>query len=456
MIGETSNLHIRAPIVPRKRVYCTVEEIVDWKFWNKTSSPTPAESERPTDTHEASGHLLGMLMRADAPPFSNWKAQDVVFAPNVENTAQSATKGYLLALWFWVFAEKHGVVAARMARDTFCLLAEDAQPSTGEVLDNLIELENRLIQSFDATPIEQRSFVQNGQTVALPMEFFLATGFLLQSPDSPYYARPGVDFEGNDIKLAGCLRSATEQALPIFKPMVQAIQGFDARTLPRWKWSAAPGAKERHLQRRYSNPLFPLHRQVVTSSDVYEARVADHQALANIRNELAELAREFYGLTELPADWHPLLNGLRERLDQLEDHRLMAGGENELLGGAIAELRSKVMDVWRSALHNNARHLATLEQAESVQRERRTALFATDWMCQLRSHSSPIPPQEVVAALLSDSPTEIERAVVALQAEPQLHSTLENCRSYAQRLVAEVRAGGHSLPDIDDKLRILL
>jgi hypothetical protein len=134
----------------------------------------------------------------------------------------------------------------------------------------------------------------------------------------------------------------------------------------------------------------------------------------------------------------------------------MAGGENELLGGAIAELRSKVMDVWRSALHNNARHLATLEQAESVQRERRTALFATDWMCQLRSHSSPIPPQEVVAALLSDSPTEIERAVVALQAEPQLHSTLENCRSYAQRLVAEVRAGGHSLPDIDDKLRILL
>jgi hypothetical protein len=154
--------------------------------------------------------------------------------------------------------------------------------------------------------------------------------------------------------LAGCLRRATEEALLLFKPMVQAIQSFDARTLPRWKWSAAPGAMQRHLQRRYNNPLFPLHRQVVTSSDVYEARVADYQALANIRNELAELAREFYGLTELPADWHPLPNGLRERLDQLEDHRLMAGGENESLGGAIAELRGKVMDVWRSALHNNA------------------------------------------------------------------------------------------------------
>jgi hypothetical protein len=76
-------------------------------------------------------------------------------------------------------------------------------------------------------------------------------------------------------------------------------------------------------------------------------------------------------------------------------------------------------------------------------------------MRQLSSHASPIPPQEVVAALLSDSPTEIERAVAVLQAEPQLHSTLENCRSYAHRLVAEVGARGYALPDIDEKLRIL-
>jgi hypothetical protein len=396
-----------------------------------------------------------MLMRADAPPFSQWSAPGVVFAADVENVAESATKGYQLALWFWLFAEKHGVVAARMARDTFCLLADEAQPSTGGVLDQLIALENRLMQSFDATPLERRSFVLGEQPVALPVEFFLATGFLLQAPDSPYHGRSGVDFEGNDIKLAACLRGATEQTLPLFKPMIQAIEGFDARSFPRWKWSAVPGAMERHLQRRYNNPLFPLHRQVVTSQDVYEARVADYEALASIRNELTEIASEFYGLTGLPADWHPLLNGLRERLDKLEDHRLMAGGENESLGGAIAELRGKVMEVWRSALRNNARHLAALDKAESIQRERHATLYATDWMRQLRSHASPIPPQEVVAALLSDTPSEIETAVAALQAEPQLHSTLENCRSYAHKLVADIRDDGHVLPDIDEKLHIL-
>jgi Mg2+ and Co2+ transporter CorA len=225
--------------------------------------------------------------------------------------------------------------------------------------------------------------------------------------------------------------------------------------LPRWKWSASSGAIERHLQRRYNNPLFPLHRQVVTSNDVYEARVADYQALAEIRKELAELAREFYAHTELPVDRHPFLNGLRERLDTLEDYRLMAGGENGSLGGAIAELRGKVMTVWRSVLQNRAQHLAKLEKAETLQRERHAALYATDWMRQLRSHASPIPPQEVVAALLSDSPTEIERAVAALRSEPQLHSTLENCRGYAQKLVAEVRSAGHTVAGMDEKLRIL-
>jgi hypothetical protein len=427
---------------------------VDWKFWNK-SSPSHGASESASDTYGALRKLLGMLMRADAPPFSNWNVAGIVFTPEVENTAQSATKGYALALWFWLFAEKHGVVAARMARDTFCLLADEAQPATGDVLDTLIELENRLIQSFDATPVEQRSFVVDGNLLELPMEFVLATGFLLQAPDSPYYGRTGSDLEGNDIRVAACLRNATEHAMPLFREMVRGLPEFDAHALPQWKWSAAPGAIERHLQRRYNNPLFPLHRQVVTSKDVYEARLADHQTLAEIRKELTELTSEFYAHKELPSDWHPFLNGFRGRLDSLEDRRLMTGGENAALGTSIAEMRGNVMTLWRSALGNSRQSLSSLDTAEAHEHRRRAALYATDWMRQLRSHASPIPPQEVVAALLSDTPAEMEAAVSALKSEPELHGTLENCRSYAHRLVAEVRASGHPLADIDEKLRIL-
>ena len=428
---------------------------MDWKFWNKSAAPSRGATEAAPDTFEAVRHLLGMLMRADSPPFSNWDAAGIVFAPEVENTAQSATKGYALALWFWLFAEKHGVVAARMARDTFCLLADEAQPSTGEVLDNLIELENRLIQSFDATPAEQRSFILGGRPLELPMEFILATGFLLQSPDSPYYSRTGEDLEGNDIRVAACLRNATEHAMPLFRERVRGLPEFNAHALPLWKWSATPGAIERHLMRRYNNPLFPLHRQVVTSKDVYDARVADHQTLAELRRELTELTGEFYAHTELPADWQPFLNGFRERFDALEDRRLLTDGESAVLGAAIAEMRRNVMTLWRSALQNSKHTLSSVETADKLEQQRRATLHATDWLRQLRSHSSPIPPQEVAAALLSDTPAEIETAVHALRHEPELHGTLENCRSHAHRLVAEVRAGGHPLPGIDEKLRLL-
>jgi hypothetical protein len=126
-----------------------------------------------------------------------------------------------------------------------------------------------------------------------------------------------------------CLRYTTEQALTVFKPMIQAV-AFDPHSLPNWKWSAQPGAVERHLQRRRNNPLFPLHRRMVTSSDVYEARLADNRALADIRQDLAEVAREFFDKTGLPPDWHSFLKDLRERLDKLEERRLVAGGRTLL------------------------------------------------------------------------------------------------------------------------------
>lgn len=66
-----------------------------------------------------------------------------------------------------------------------------------------------------------------------------------------------------------------------------------------------------------------------------------------------------------------------------------------------------------------------------------------------------IPPEEVVPALLSESAPELEKAVTGLQSEPRLHETLAQCRATAHRLVNELRAAGHPLPELGDKLRIL-
>ncbi|QCP52463.1 tryptophan leader peptide [Trinickia violacea] len=426
---------------------------MDWRFW-KTEKRHEEARNWPNDTHESIRQLLGMYQGAGAPPFASWAAPGIAFTPDVEPIARNGAMGYQLALWFWLFAEKHGTIAARMARETFCLLADAAQPSSGDTIDALLDLENRLAHSVEAISAEQRTFRQEGLSVELPVEFFLATGTLRLTPDSPYAGNAGAALQGNDYKLADCFRHATEEALAVFRPMIQAVE-FDANSLPNWKWSARPGAAERHLQRRFSNPLFPLHRQMVTAHDVHEARLADNQALQDIRNELTEVSHAFFEKSELPLNWQPYLESYRDRLDRLDERRLIAGGQNASLADAIAALRADILAAWRSEIQKNRHSLATLEQDEARKAERRALLYGCDWTAQLLSHGSVIPPDEVVPALLSESPSELEKAVAGLQAEPRLRETLAHCRAAAHRLVGELRAAGHNVPDMSDKLRIL-
>ncbi|WP_232071946.1 tryptophan leader peptide [Paraburkholderia pallida] len=395
-----------------------------------------------------------MYQGAGAPPFARWAAPGIAFAPEVEATAQNVVKGYQLALWFWLFAEKHGTIAARMTRESFCLLADAAQPSSGDAIDELLDFENRLAHSVEAISAEQRTYRQEGLSVELPMEFFLATGALRLRPDSPYAGNADVSLQGNDYKLADCFRHATEEALAVFRPMIEAVE-FDAKSLPNWKWSSRPGAAERHLQRRHSNPLFPLHRQMVTAHDVHEARLADNQALQDIRNELNEVSRAFFEKPALPLNWQSYLENYLDHLDRLDERRLVAAGQNASLGDAIAALRADVLATWRAEIQKNRHSLATLDQDEARKAQRRALLFGCDWTAQLLSHGSLIPPEEVVPALLSESPAELEKAVTGLQAEPRLHETLAHCRAVAHRLVSELRAAGHNFPDMTDKLRIL-
>lgn len=426
---------------------------MDWRFWKTEKRPEEARN-WPTDTHESIRQLLAMYQNVGAAPFANWAAPGIAFTPEVEAIAQNGVKGYQLALWFWLFAEKHGTIAARMARETFCLLADAAQPASGDAIDALLDTENRLARSVEAISAEQRTFRQEGLLVELPMEFFLATGTLRLRADSPYAGSADASLQGNDYKLADCFRHATDEALSLFRPMIEAVE-FNAKSLPNWKWSVRPGAAERHLQRRYNNPLFPLHRQMVTAHDVHEARLADNQALQDVRNELNEVSRAFFEKPELPLNWLPYLEGYRDHLDRLDERRLAAGGQNAALGDAMAALRADILATWRGEIQNSRQSLATLDQDETRRAERRTLLYGCDWTAQLLSHGSLIPPEEVVPALLSESPAELEKAVAGLQAEPRLHEMLAHCRAAAHRLVSELRAAGHSAPDMAEKLQIL-
>ncbi|KAA0998188.1 tryptophan leader peptide [Paraburkholderia panacisoli] len=424
-----------------------------WRLW-KTEKRQDGTRSWPSDANQSITQLLGMYLGSDAAPFAAWAAPGISFTPDVEPVLRNGVQGYQLALWFWLFAEKHGTISARMVRESFCLLAEAAQPSSGDRINALLDFENRLAHSIEGISSLERTFHLEGLSVELPTEFFLATGFLRLAPESPYAGNESASLQGNDYKLADCFGHATEEALAVFRAMIDAVD-FDAKTLPNWKWSAHPGAAERHLQRRYNNSLFPLHRQMVTAREVYEARLTDAQALHEISKELSELSQSFSQTTELPLNWQSFLEGYRDYVDRLDERRLAAGGQNAALGEAIARLRNDILTTWRTSLHKNRHSLATLDQEEAQRSERRALLYGCDWTAQLLSNGSLIPSDEVVPALLSESPSELERVVTGLQAEPRLHETLAQCRATAHRLVNESRSGGHNLPDMADKLRIL-
>jgi hypothetical protein len=341
-----------------------------------------------------------------------------------------------------------------MARDAFCTLANQTTAGLGDSTGALVDLENRLAHLFEGISAEQRTYARDHLSVELPMEFFLATGFLKEAPGSPFASRDEPDFKGDDLKLAACFRYAAEQALSAFRLPIDSVE-FDASLLNSWRWSDAPGAAERHLQRRYRNPLFSLHRQMVTGKDVYDARVADNLALSDIRKDLNALTLEFYSTSQLPLNWQSFLEGLRDRLDELEDRRVIVGGRHAGLGQAIAELRNNILDSWRGAIQKNRQSLADLQKVEATQARRRAALYASDWTAQLLSQASVMPAEEVVPSLLSESADALERAVTSLQADPRLHESLAHYRVAARRLVQEVRTAGHLVPELDEKLRIL-
>ncbi|MGF6931193.1 hypothetical protein OKW41_000332 [Paraburkholderia sp. UCT70] len=156
-----------------------------WRLW-KTEKRQDETRNSPSDTHQSIKQLLGMYLGGGSAPFAGWAAPGITFMPDVEPVLRNGVREYQLALWFWLFAEKHGTIAAHMARESFGLLAEAAQPSSGDKIDALLDLENRLAHSVEGISSGERRFRLEGLPVELPMEFFLATGFLRLSPESPY------------------------------------------------------------------------------------------------------------------------------------------------------------------------------------------------------------------------------------------------------------------------------
>ncbi|QND86523.1 Uncharacterized protein ChrSV_4297 [Chromobacterium vaccinii] len=416
---------------------------MSWKFWQKRAAQQET-MEWPTDSFEAVKMLVSLFVGRDLPPFSFWRAEDVELTVETEQIAQSGSKGLVLALWFWQFAATHGDIAARMARDAFCLLLGNLRDEgrTGEHAEWLLTVIDDAKKGFEQLAEDKRTFEVAGEKVDLTFHWYLALALLIQDQDSPFYGKDNVG--DADLNVGLCLAHAAEQAQCIWEPMLVHIGPFNPANFPSWKWSAKPGAFERHLQRRHNNPLFPYDRQQVSAVDVYYARVKDAQALADVRRGLSSIFEELRK-GGLPIDWHPYLNGMREQLDELYEQLQRAGGDNEL-EQAWRQLREHIIKTWRAASGNTD----ALDRAEALVRQCHDE--ATQWTCQLSTPAKTIPSDEVVCSLLCESVEDIIKSVARLGPSSEM---MADIRTEALRCVMHALAEGHEVPQHRQKLAAL-
>jgi hypothetical protein len=397
-----------------------------WQFWKRKQQAEPRQevTEEALDAYQAVRGLL-LMYGKELPPFSQWRTTDAAISDAIKETAELACKSYQLWLWFILFEDKFGKIASRMARDALFLLLNDLSDDStlGVQCELLLKIQDDAYKAAEEIP-DDKKFVDNpagGNKVELPREYLIA-GFLLFALDtSPHHQQEKPEFDDHTWELAECLSGARSAVLTPFVTMLENIVSFDAGSFPQWTWHADASAHERHLQRRYNNPLFTAARRVVNAQDVYQAREKDAAAIQNCSERVERIQFELFNAV-VPSDPIGFLNEIREELDEVGDDVKLLGVRAYWLAERIDRLRESAIDIWKATVGGSAERLKALEDAKSHYRDHVTAPN-TDLLRQLAHRNNIIPPEEVIPSLLSESFDDFSVAIKMLEMLPAFVET---------------------------------
>jgi hypothetical protein len=203
--------------------------------------------------------------------------------------------------------------------------------------------------------------------------------------------------------------------------------------MARWRfggnkliWSQNPGCFERHLQRKYRNPLFPPDVPTVAQEQIDQARVKDSL-------EAEEVRQRFWSLLHRVRDRDasvPCGEALNVRKEF--DNLLSRTAE---IGGPLHEVVPKLFEMYEAVVHDI---LASLYDHNDLEKQLRVALafsaerrrlFNNSFVAQLRRMDTPIRPDEVIPSLLSETPETIRLMVEVLSDHPEAVAALQDSAS---------------------------
>jgi len=281
----------------------------------------------------------------------------------------------------------------------------------------------------------------------VPFEVFVAMSFMASDAGSPYYKQK--DFQDNEFDVATALAVAKDEAMTFIQNTIDlTVHPELQNTNGDISWSDNPACFERHLQRKCENSLFPPDKRDITQREVDLARQKDQQDATELQEKYEKLLHIVVALPD-ESDWKQSSN-IREKIDTLLERAAEIGGElGDAVSTSLHELRKGLVDSQKTALADNKDALDLLHKAEQFHKSG-VAIYNNVFVAQKGREDTPITNEDVIPALLSESPDTIHTVMEILDGDVR-NVIRQGCIQFLN----EAKAGGTSIPQLDEKLNAL-
>ena len=217
------------------------------------------------------------------------------------------------------------------------------------------------------------------------------------------------------------------------------------------QFSSQPGPRERHLQRKANNLLFPETARDISQQDIDDARQQDEMELISFMNQFQLLVQEAIDLK--PETDSEIILNLKERLDKSYAQCCALPGDQSQIKEAVKKLINAVMVAVRSGAETDPKALQELNEEQQA-REIHFALHDQQLVADLMLEDSPIMQDELIAVLLSDSTVGLTAALNLFE-EDALSVVYQQAKSFLQSIdnsETELPDAWHNLQTMEDFL----
>lgn len=180
-------------------------------------------------------------------------------------------------------------------------------------------------------------------------------------------------------------------------------------------FSTKPGVRERHLWRKYQNPLFAGAE--ISELDIIQARQQDAAEEEQFMNHFRELVQQALEL-DTNADADVVLQ-LKEQLDKSYEQCAGLAGDQSEIKTMIKRLLASIMTAMWKGVGQDFQAQSKLENEDKA-RESHFALLEYPLVADLIRPDSPIVDNDLVPVLLSESIDNLRMAMQIFVPEQQI------------------------------------